>query len=229
MKDRPASLPVDICPFLLKTKNDLIVIDPGLGFKLDNGEFHIHQNILRYGFHPDEVTKVLLSHLHKDHIGGAAFQTENKFELMFPHARYYVQQGEIDFAFERKGKSFEMDKLEFLVKHKNMTTISGNGKITDEIEFEITGGHTPFHQSFLISIEKEKFFYGGDVLPQSSQLIRKFVAKYDYDGKLAAEKRIEFGNRAANGNWICLYFHSTSTPMSRVKKDVDGKFLIEKI
>lgn len=212
------SLLVDIVPFLIQTKSDLIIIDPGLGFQLPNGEWQIHENIRNHGFDPGDITKVLLSHLHKDHAGGVAFSEGASFQLMFPEAKYFLQQGEADYAFSKStSSSYEQDKLHFLIQQSNCVFLTGNGNISEEVKFEMTGGHTPFHQVFFINNEKEKFLYGGDVLPQSSQLIRKFVAKYDFDGKLSAEKRLELGKRAAEENRTVLFFHDTKISMAKVE------------
>ena len=229
IKERPASLLVDIVPFLIKTKNDLIVIDPGLGFQLPNGEWQIHHNILKQGFSADQVTKVLLSHLHKDHTGGVAYQNETGLQLMFPNATYYCQQGEMEMALANSSKSFDDEKLRFLIAQKNLVMLQGNGNINDEISFEIIGGHTLYHMAFIIADGETNFYYAGDVLPQPQQLQRKFIAKYDYDGKAAAAKRIEIGNAAADDGRICLYFHSASMPMSKVIRDEEGRFVPVKV
>lgn len=223
IKSRPASLLVDIVPFLIKTKTDLIVIDPGLGFQLPNGEWQIHHNIKQCGYDATEVTKVLLSHMHKDHCGGTAFFENEKWNLMFPNASYYCPQGDMEIALSKGGASFETEKLRFLLSQKNLIMLQGNGNISSNIQFETIGGHTPYHLAFTIAEDNTKYFYAGDVLPQPQQLIRKFVAKYDYDGKAAAAKRIEIGNAAANDGRICLYFHSASMPMSTVVKDEEGR------
>lgn len=217
-KRTQGSLLVEVVPFLIQTKNDLVIIDPGLGFQLPDGEWQIHENIRNYGFDAHDVTKVLLSHLHKDHTGGVAFSERDTFQLLFPTAKYFLQQGEADYAFAKTtSASYEQDKLHFLVQQPNCVFLTGNGNISDEIRFEITGGHTPFHQAFFINNENEKFLYGGDVLPQSSQIIRKFIAKYDYDGKLAAEKRLELGKRAAEEKRTVLFFHDTKISMANIE------------
>ena len=66
-KDRPASLFIHVNPFLIKPKTDLIVLDTGLDFKDTRDELMLHQNIRHAGFDPDDVTLVLMSHLHYDH------------------------------------------------------------------------------------------------------------------------------------------------------------------
>src|SRR5687767_13090951 len=65
------SLLVEIQPFVLVTSKDIILFDTGLGF-VKNGKPQLHQNLIDAGINPSEVTKVLLSHLHKDHAGGVA-------------------------------------------------------------------------------------------------------------------------------------------------------------
>ena len=70
--DRPGSLLVEICPFLIVSKKGLIIIDPGLGLKNVTGEFQIIKNLSQLGYNSTDINYVLLSHLHKDHIGGVA-------------------------------------------------------------------------------------------------------------------------------------------------------------
>lgn len=229
LSDRPGSLLVDIVPFLIKTEHDLIVLDPGLGQQLSNGEYHIHENIRNNGFSSEDVTIVLLSHLHKDHASGICYGRDHAFDLMFPKAVYYCQEKEMEYAFTKKNSpSFLIDKLDYLRHSPNLKYLNGNGQLNEEVQYEVSGGHTPFHQVFIIRTDSQHYFFGGDVVPQPKQLQMRFVAKYDYDGKLAATKRIEYGKRAAQENWICLFFHSANMPMAKVKVDEDGKFILEK-
>ena len=62
-------------------------------------------------------------------------------------------------------------------------------------------------------------FFGGDVLPEPEELIRKFVAKYDYDGRKAMELRDEFGHKAAAEKWKCLFYHSKSKSQAFIAAD----------
>src|SRR5436305_12963498 len=70
LQSRPVgSLLVEVQPFAIVTSDDLLVIDTGLGYEKD-GVLQIHSNLLNAGIDPAKVTKVLMSHLHKDHAGG---------------------------------------------------------------------------------------------------------------------------------------------------------------
>lgn len=177
LSDRPASLVVDIVPFLIQTSGELVVVDPGLGFQGNDGEFMIHSSIMRHGYSADDVSLVLLSHLHKDHAGGLAYGKDGAYNLMFPKATVYCQEKEMEYAFTKKeSSSFDFEKLEFIRRSPKLRFMNGDGTLNEEIRFEISGGHTPFHQVFFFGTEEKKYFFGGDVVPQPSQIIRRFVA-----------------------------------------------------
>src|SRR5579875_3564744 len=93
-KDRPGSLFIHVNPFLLKTEQDLIVLDTGLGFKDTRDELIIHQHIRNAGFDPDEVSLVLMSHLHYDHSGGLVKEEHGRLLPAFPQAQHIIQRGE---------------------------------------------------------------------------------------------------------------------------------------
>ena len=65
------SLLVEVQPFVVVTSKDVLLLDTGLGFS-QNGKMQIHQNMINAGIDPSSITKVLLSHLHKDHAGGVS-------------------------------------------------------------------------------------------------------------------------------------------------------------
>src|SRR4029078_1460409 len=71
LQARPVgSLLVEIQPFVVVTKKDVLLLDTGLGFTNADGQMQLHSNLEEAGIQPSSITKVLLSHLHKDHAGG---------------------------------------------------------------------------------------------------------------------------------------------------------------
>src|SRR5688500_6023100 len=85
------SLLVEIQPFVVVTSKDVLLLDTGLGFTNPDGMLQIHRNLLNNGIDPKSVTKVLLSHMHKDHAGGVSKEdTVLSHKLIsFPSATYY--------------------------------------------------------------------------------------------------------------------------------------------
>ncbi|WP_449436074.1 hypothetical protein [Pedobacter steynii] len=62
-------------------------------------------------------------------------------------------------------------------------------------------------------------------MPEPEELLRKFIAKYDFDGRKAMELREEFGKKAAEENWNCLFYHAKSKATGYVTY-TDGQFRI---
>ena len=227
VSDRPASLFIFIQPFLVKTKNDLILLDTGLGYNNLQGESVLHQNIKKAGYDPADVTKVLMSHLHYDHSGGMVLEKEGKLEVSFANAEYYIQRGEWETAYSKNSSSYKTEIFDVLQRSGQIHFLEGDGKINDQISYEITGGHTLFHQAFLIEEDGEKIFFGADIVPEPEQLQRKFVAKYDLDGRKAMELRIKYGQLASENNWLCLFYHAKAKSVAKVIKKDDTIFIDE--
>ncbi|WP_423148555.1 MBL fold metallo-hydrolase [Rubrolithibacter danxiaensis] len=224
-KDRPASLFIYVQPFLVKTATDLIVFDTGLGFKNDAGKMVIHENIKKAGFDPEDVNLVLMSHLHFDHSGGMVQESMGKYELSFPNAEYVIQRGEWESAYSKPSKSYRTEIFDVVQRSGHIHFVEGSGNLTEYISYELTGGHCEYHQVFLVKDGEETCFFGGDILPEPEQLLRKFKAKYDFDGAKAMELREEYGIRAAEGNWTCLFYHAKSKAVGKVQFE-NGAFRI---
>ena len=208
------SLLVEVQPFAIITKKDIIVIDSGLGFRNNDGIMQIHHNLRGNGIEPGEVTKVLISHLHKDHSGGISIedQTAGISTLSFPHATYFVNKNEFAFAMEKGSPSYPREEFKILSTAENVIFTEGNGKIDNYISYEVTGAHCPYHQVFLIEEDGNKVFFGGDVAPQLQQMKSRFIAKYDHDGKKCMELRQEWWDKGQIEHWTFLFYHDIKTP-----------------
>jgi glyoxylase-like metal-dependent hydrolase (beta-lactamase superfamily II) len=209
------SLLVEIQPFVVITSEDILLLDTGLGFSNEQQVLQIHQNLMNAGINPSEITKVLLSHLHKDHAGGISFvdHSSGQRKMSFPNARYYLQKKELDFAFEKGFPSYITDELECLKTSSQVNLLDGNGVIDGYIKYEVTGAHSPYHQVYLIVDGGETIFFGADDAPQLQQMKSRFVAKYDHDGKKSMELRQQWLERGHKEKWIFLFYHDIKTPI----------------
>ena len=208
------SLLVEVQPFCIITKKDILLIDTGLGFSNPDGVLQIHQNLIINGIDPMDVTKVLLSHLHKDHSGGISKEDKvlGHHFLSFPQATYYVNKNEFEFAMQKGAPSYTPKEFELLANTGNVIFTEDNGKIDDYISYEVTGAHCPFHQTFMIEEDGEKIFFGGDVAPQLQQMKSRFIAKYDFDGKKCMELRQKWWELSQKEHWTLLFYHDIKTP-----------------
>lgn len=220
-RDRPGSLFIHVNPFLVQTATDLILLDTGLGYKNSNDELIIHQHIRNAGFDPEDVTLVLMSHLHYDHSGGLVVERNGRLEPAFPAAEHVIQRNEWETAFSSKSSSYHTEIFDALQRSANISFVEGSGEFKPGIKYELSGGHSQYHQVFWLEDGSDKCFFGGDELPEPEQLIRRFVAKYDYDGRKAMQLREDYGKIAAEEGWTCLFYHAKSGPVGTIAYNED--------
>ncbi len=214
LQDRPVgSLLVEIQPFVVITQKDILLLDTGLGFSNVTDVMQIHKNLQQAGIDPGSITKVLMTHLHKDH-AGAVSQSQDRNKLAFPNATYYIQERELAFSTEKGFPSYIPEELAVLTTTSNVHWLKEDRGVIDEyITYEMTGAHSPFHQVFWIEEENEIVFFGGDDAPQLQQMKHRFVAKYDYDGKKAMELRRSWWEEGEKKRWTFLFYHDIATPV----------------
>jgi glyoxylase-like metal-dependent hydrolase (beta-lactamase superfamily II) len=215
LQQRPTgSLLVEIQPFVVITAKDVILLDTGLGFTNDNGILQIHQNLIDNDIDPLSVTKVLLSHLHKDHAGGIRKHDKvlQQSFLSFPNATYYVNREELAFALENKTASYVPEMFALLKDSDKMVLLEREGVIDNYITYQMTSAHSPFHLVYWIHEDVQTIFFGGDDAPQLQQMKSRFVAKYDYDGKKTMQLRSEWWEVGKREKWTFLFYHDIQSP-----------------
>ena len=205
------SLTMGICPFLIILPDDIILLDTGLGFK-EEGKPVIVKLIEDAGYKANQITKVLLSHLHKDHTDGLGYMNNGTFIQNFPDAEIYLQENELHYALDQiASHSFNQEILEEIANLPNLVLMDkATGSIGKYITYEVTGGHTPFHQVFWIKEDNVTAFYGADNLPQKSYLKFHIAYKSDYEGKKAMEDRQKWEQQAKEEHWTVLFYHDIS-------------------
>jgi glyoxylase-like metal-dependent hydrolase (beta-lactamase superfamily II) len=217
LKERSrGSLLVEIQPFAVVTEKDVILLDTGLGFCDEARVPAIHHNLQQAGIEPYKVTKVLLSHLHRDHAGGISFLSKNGTErfISFPYATYYCQRREFELAISNTSASYQQEYVQLLEEYSRVCWLENDeGWIDQSIHYQVSGGHSKYHQVFSIHTAGKIIFFGGDEAPQLHQLKNKFIAKYDLDGRKAMELRKKWWEEAAADNRTFLFYHDIQTPL----------------
>ncbi|MCH5689007.1 MBL fold metallo-hydrolase [Niabella sp. W65] len=165
MADRNrGSLLVEIQPFVVITGNDIILLDTGLGLTGDDGQFQLYKNLRDNGINATDITKVVMSHLHKDHAGGLINPYTK--QLAFENATYHIQKQELEYAMEIGSASYNTDLLELLQQADNLVlTEAETGLIADGISYEVTGAHSKFHRVIWIREGDSTIFFGADDAP----------------------------------------------------------------
>lgn len=205
------SLLVEVQPFVIVNDKDVILLDTGLGFSNPYDKTFLTDNLAKHNLHPEDVTKILLSHLHKDHAGGLC-------EGLFPNATIYIYEKEMEYADKVGFPSYYSDDLQWLKYAPNVQWLyEDSGVIDGYIHYWLSGAHAPCHIVFLIdNKDGEIIFYGGDEAPQYKQMKIKYIAKYDYDGKKAMQLREQWAQEGKEKNWTFLFYHDVKTPTAKM-------------
>ena len=174
------SLLVEVQPFAVITSKDILIFDTGLGHTDENGQLQIHKNLAANGINATDVTKVLLSHLHKDHSGGIA--QPNKKIAAFENATYYISKKEWDFALEKPSPSYHKNDFFFLERAGKVNFVEGDGVIDDYIHYEFTNAHSLFHQVFKMrfAFNRQGFFAGQQTYHRTFYFWRRIKTVFVY-------------------------------------------------
>ncbi|KUF43425.1 MBL fold metallo-hydrolase [Myroides marinus] len=201
-------------PFLIITDTHNTLLDVGLGYNED-GKYKIDELLAKEGLTPLDIDRILLSHLHKDHINGLVEETDRGYVCRYPNAKIYIQRREVAFAeLSMDDVSFDYDILDEVLALPNIIWMNKDkGDIDEYFSYQVVGGHSPYMQVFWVKEDDQIIFYGADNLPKYNYLEYNMAFKSDYDGKLAMKWRTEWKIQAEAEHWTVLFYHDMEKTM----------------
>lgn len=222
-KDDPpekGALKLSINPFLIRTENRNILFDAGLGdFGEDTSTDAIKENLAAQGLSELDITDIFTSHLHYDHLGGLAGQSNGYLELTFPDARLWANRNEWSKLLSMNGAVDDETKIDFIYflnAKADLHFLDDEDQPYPEIRIKEAGGHTEFSQILFFEKGDHKYMMAGDVIGTKAEINRKFAAKYDYAPKESMRIREELKNLAYQENYTIMAYHETNTPLFRL-------------
>jgi glyoxylase-like metal-dependent hydrolase (beta-lactamase superfamily II) len=204
---------------LVWNENRVVLLDTGIGSKelgkLSYYKFNHLQNledlIRLCGFEPEQITDVVLSHLHFDHCGACTHLKEGQLEITFPKAQHWVSRSQWESYLnpnELERKSFRKQDMMPVRKSGLIRLIEDDYELFDGFKMSIFNGHTKGQIiSFIKLGEKATLIFPGDVIPTKANFPDTWISAYDIEPleSLCAKKALKKRTKGECVNYV--FYH----------------------
>ncbi len=198
-----------------------ILIDCGIGDKQAdkffanyylNGDDTLEKSLASYGFTVDDITDVILTHLHFDHAGGAIRWNDDKtdYVVTFKNATYWTSRQQWEWATSpnnREKASFLKENILPIKEKGKLKLIEGNTEIFPNVAVRIFNGHTDGQVIPFIRDKDKTVVYMADLLPSAAHIPLPWVMSYDTRPLITLKEKETFMAEAAENGFVLFLEH----------------------
>lgn len=237
--DESNRIPMECRCLLLESADRKILIDTGLGsdfeakygeklgpkfrsmYNVEGAESGVLKALAKLQISSDQITDVILTHLHFDHAGGATkADSSGKIIPTFEKATYYVQKNNLETARSpnlREKASYYECNFEPLLAANALKLIDGPGEILPGISCTTSHGHTKGQQNIWVKDDQSSLLYCADLIPTATHVRLPWVMGYDLSPlDIIEEKRKEL-TKACDKDSYLFFEHDPYCEMAKVK------------
>ena len=184
-------IPLTAWPILVRTPNNLVLIESGLGNKLTDKQKKIFRlkedwavlaDLKVLGIDRHDIDHVILTHYDFDHAGGVVMQDGADLTLSFPRARHFLQKREWEDVLKPNSRNINTYwpvNNELMRNSRNLELVEGEAEVVPGVRIIHTGGHNNGHQIVVMESHGERALHLGDLLPTHAHANPLWVMAYD--------------------------------------------------
>lgn len=205
---------------LVQTDDRNILIDTGMGDKREDkyytykyrfGDSGLIQPLKNAGISPTDITDVIFTHLHDDHVGGATLKNKDgSVTEVFPNARYWCSEMQWEWAKDsniRESAAYFKDNLEPLEKSGRLNLIRETGNWLPGIKLRIFNGHTRGQLIPIVDACKRTFVFCADFIPGRAYIPIQYVPSVDIEPLISYKEKAVFLEEAERNGYILIFQH----------------------
>ncbi len=235
---------IDMCTraLLLDDGKRKIIIDTGVGYKLsdkvnkiydvDFSHDTLEKSLDKLGLKREDITDVILTHLHFDHAGGSTYYDEDKnLKLCFPNAVYHVQEKQYEWALnptERDKASFFPENYKPLEEKKVLNLIKGEYKFDEFITLLPVNGHTNHMQMIKVSDGENTLLYTADLIPTAGHVPAPYIMGYDLFPLTTLEEKKKYLKEIQEKDMTVFFEHDPYNECAKIGFNEKGYFIKER-
>lgn len=230
-----------------QTKNRFILIDTGIGdyhsekfnhqFEISNTKTPLISALKKINISPEDITDIILTHLHFDHVGGLGSMVEGNITPLFPKATLHLHKNHETYALKPTKKdsgSFQKEYFTPLVdfyKDKNQLHYlegSEGNILKDEelnLNFKTSFGHTPY----MIHPFCNEYIYMADIVPTAHHIRIPWVMGYDMMPGVATENKEEMYQFILKNKLTMIFEHDVEHYGATIKEDGKGDYIYSEL
>jgi len=221
---------------VIESDGHIILVDSGWGDKQDEKFFrhvylHTGEGLLaglkKRGYNPEDITDVVLTHLHADHCGGCVRKspTGKGYELVFPEAMFHVSRTQWEWALKnnlREEDAFLEENFLPIGQSGRLSLVDEECELFSGFSVRMCYGHTPGLMIPEIKYNEKTLIYTGDLIPTVAHLPLIWNMSYDLDSLETIEEKKQVLEEAVEKNYILVFQHDVHTECCTVEMTPKG-------